>query len=95
LYINFQFDFCPLLMPVDTDNTMDEVAAAAAHHCLDRRVAEPTEAYELRVRVHGKNPLLPRGMKVSEAGFRPTETVDIVFANPGADDVIGFDYTQE
>ena len=29
---NFQYDFVLQLLPVDTDNTMDEVAAAAAYH---------------------------------------------------------------
>ena len=29
---NFQHDFVLLLVPVDTENTMDEVAAAAAQH---------------------------------------------------------------
>ena len=33
----------------------------------------------LRVRRHGSTELLPRGMKVAEAGFKPTETVDIVW----------------
>ena len=31
---NFQYDFVLQLVPVDTDNTMDEVAAAAAHAVL-------------------------------------------------------------
>ena len=31
LISNFQYDFVLQLLPVDTENTMDEVAAAAAH----------------------------------------------------------------
>ncbi len=36
---NFERDFVLLLVPVDDQNTMDEVAAAAAHHSVGRRVA--------------------------------------------------------
>ena len=35
---NFEGDFVLQLLPVDTENTMDEVAAAAAHHSVGRRV---------------------------------------------------------
>ncbi len=34
---NFERDFVLLLVPVDTENTMDEVAAAAAHHSVGRQ----------------------------------------------------------
>ena len=34
LISNFQHDFVLQLLAVDTENTMDEVAAAAAHHGL-------------------------------------------------------------
>ena len=55
-----------------------EVAAAAAVHSVGRRVrARP--GHILRVRRHGSTELLPRGMKVAEAGFKLTETVDIVW----------------
>jgi len=35
---NFEGDFMLQLLPVDTENTMDEVAAAAAYHTVGRRV---------------------------------------------------------
>ena len=38
LISNFQHDFVLQLLAVDTENTMDEVAAAAAHHSVGRRV---------------------------------------------------------
>lgn len=75
---NFEGDFVLQLVPVDTEHTMDEVAAAAAVHSVGRRVrARP--GHILCVRRHGSTELLPRGMKVAEAGFKPTETVDIVW----------------
>jgi len=54
---NFERDFVVQLVPVDTEDTMDQ----------------------LRVRKHETGELLPRDMKVSEAGLRPTETLDILF----------------
>ena len=75
---NFEGDFVLQLVPVDTESTMDEVAAAAAVHSVGRRVrARP--GHILRVRRHGSTELLPRDMKVAEAGFMPTETVDIIW----------------
>ena len=37
---NFEEDFVLQLLAVDTDHTMDQVAAAAAHHSVGRRVAD-------------------------------------------------------
>ena len=49
---NFEGDFVLQLVPVDTEHTMDEVAAAAAVHSVGRRVrARP--GHILRVRRHG------------------------------------------
>ncbi len=36
---NFEGDFVIQLVPVDTGNSMDEVAAACAVHSINRRVA--------------------------------------------------------
>lgn len=75
---NFEGDFVLQLVPVDTENTMDEVAAAAAVHSVGRRVrARP--GCILRVRKQGAEDFLPRTMKVSEAGLMPTETVEIIW----------------
>ena len=54
---NFQYDFVLQLVPVDTDNTMDEVAAAAAHHSVGRRVA-PRPDKVVRVRRQGADGFL-------------------------------------
>ncbi|WP_078119341.1 toluene-4-monooxygenase system B family protein [Thiosocius teredinicola] len=75
---NFEGDFVLQLVPVDTENTMDEVAAAAAVHSVGRRVrARP--GHILRVRRQGSKEFLPRNMTVVEAGFLPTETVEIIW----------------
>ncbi|AYH43753.1 toluene-4-monooxygenase system B family protein [Azoarcus sp. DN11] len=78
---NFEGDFVLQLVPVDTEDTMDDVAAAAAVHSVGRRVkARP--GCILRVRRQGTEDFLPRTMKVSESGLRPTETVEIVWESP-------------
>ena len=75
---NFEGDFVLQLLPVDTDNTMDEVSAAAAYHSVGRRVkARP--GHILRVRKQGAADFLPRAMKVAEAGFKPTECIEIIW----------------
>ena len=75
---NFEGDFVLQLVPVDTENTMDEVAAAAAVHSVGRRVrARP--GHILRVRRQGASDFFPRSMRVAEAGLKPTETVEIIW----------------
>lgn len=72
---NFQEDFVLQLVPVDTENSMDEVAAAAAVHSVGRRVkARPGI---LRVRRQGSAEPFPRDLKVGESGLRPMECVEI------------------
>lgn len=75
---NFEGDFVLQLLPVDTEDTMDEVSAAAAYHSVGRRVkARP--GHILRVRKQDSQEFLPRTMKVAEAGFKPTECIDIIW----------------
>ena len=50
---------------------------------VGRRVRD-SPGHILRVRLHGTTELLPRSLKVADAGFRPTETLDIVWQAPGA-----------
>ncbi|MCM2337475.1 MAG: toluene monooxygenase [Lysobacter sp.] len=66
------------LLPVDTENTMDEVAAAAAVHSVGRRVRARPDCI-LRVRRQDAKEFFPRTMKVAEAGLKPTETVEIIW----------------
>lgn len=75
LTTNFQEDFVLQLVAVDTENSMDELAAAAAVHSVGRRVkARPGI---LRVRRQGGSEPFPRDLKVGEAGLRPMECVEI------------------
>lgn len=75
---NFEGDFVLQLVAVDSENTMDEVAAAAAVHSVGRRVRARPECI-MRVRRQGAEDFLPRAMKVSESGLKPTETVEIIW----------------
>ncbi|MDR3506150.1 MAG: toluene-4-monooxygenase system B family protein [Acidocella sp.] len=76
---NFQYDFVLQLVPVDTDNTMDEVAAAAAHHSVGRRVA-PQPDKVIRVRRQGDTEFFPRTAKLCETPIKPMETLEFIFA---------------
>ena len=77
---NFEGDFVLQLLPVDTENTMDEIAAAAAHHSVGRRVA-PQPDKILRVRRHSDGEMFPRDMQLQDAKLAPTETIDVIFAD--------------
>jgi len=80
---NFQEDFVLQLVAVDTENSMDDVAAAAAVHSVGRRVkARPGV---LRVRRQGEVEPFPRDLKVADAGLRPMECVEIYWeGSPGS-----------
>ncbi len=80
IHSNFQGDFVIQLVEVDTEDSMDQVAEKCAHHSVGRRVA-PQPDKVMRVRKHGAEDCYPRDMKVSEAGWRPTETLDVIFAD--------------
>ncbi|MER2605946.1 MAG: toluene-4-monooxygenase system B family protein [Siculibacillus sp.] len=77
---NFQYDFLLLLVPVDTENTMDEVAAAAAHHSVGTRVA-PRPDKVVRVRRQGATDFFPRTVRLSETDIRPMETLEFIFCD--------------
>lgn len=76
---NFQYDFVLQLVPVDTENTMDEVAAAAAHHSVGRRVA-PQPGKVVRVRRQGDTDFFPRTARLHQTGIAPMETLEFIFA---------------
>ncbi len=76
---NFERDFVLLLVPVDTENTMDEVAAAAAHHSVGRRVA-PQPNKVIRVRRQGASEFFPRNAKLHETDIKPMEALEFIFA---------------
>ena len=77
---NFKSDFVLQLVPVDTENTMDEVAAAAAHHSVGRRVA-PRPDTLIRVRRQGGESFYPRQAKLSETDIKPMEALEFIFCD--------------
>jgi toluene monooxygenase system protein B len=81
LISNFQYDFVLQLLPVDTENTMDEVAAAAAYHSVGRRVA-PRPEKVVRVRRQGAADFFPRTAKLSETDIKPMECLEFIFTDP-------------
>ena len=77
---NFQYDFVLQLVAVDTDNSMDEVAAAAAHHSVGRRVAaQPGKV--IRVRRQGGEAFYPRQAKLGETDIKPMEALEFIFCD--------------
>jgi toluene monooxygenase system protein B len=82
LTANFQEDFVLQLVAVDTENSMDELAAAAAIHSVGRRVkARPGT---LRVRRQGAKEPFPRTLTIGESGLRPMECVEIYWEGSAA-----------
>ena len=61
---NFEGDFVTQLIPVDTGDTMDQVAEKCAYHSVGRRVA-PQPDKIMRVRLHQTSETYPRDMKLS------------------------------
>ncbi len=49
LVSNVEGDFVLQLLPVDTDDTMDQVAEKAAYHSIGRRVGALSPGVQLRV----------------------------------------------
>lgn len=77
---NFQYDFVLQLVAVDTENTMDEVAAAAAHHSVGRRV-RPQAGKVVRVRRQGSEAFFPREARLRETDIRPMESLEFIFCD--------------
>ena len=80
LYSNFQGDFVPVLVLVESDDSMDQVAQKCAYHSVGKRVAAQPDKV-IRVRRHRADALFPRHMTVADSGLRATETIDVVFAD--------------
>lgn len=80
LHAIFATDFCPILVPVTTANTMTEVAAAVAHHVEGKRVrALP---YPKVVLHNGRK--LPPETTVAEAGIAPLDHIAVEYEFPEA-----------
>lgn len=78
LAANFDGDFVIKLLPVDTTNTMDDVAAAAAANSIGIHVADQP-GRTLRVRRQGSTTPFDRGATVADSSLEPTECVEIYF----------------
>ncbi|WP_409332319.1 toluene-4-monooxygenase system B family protein [Trujillonella humicola] len=75
---HFHGDFVLKLVPVDTENTMDEVAAAAAAHSVGIHVPDQP-GRTIRARKQGADEPFPRDMTLAQAGLEPTDTVEFYF----------------
>lgn len=66
-------DFVVLLVLVDTEDTMDQVAEKVAHHVVDRRL--PPQEGRPVVRVNGQD--LPSDTTVAQAGIGPMQFIEV------------------
>lgn len=69
-------DFVINLVPIDTDDTMDVVAQAIAHHSVNRRVAQQDKP--LRVRFNGE--VLPVDATPASAGVGLLDYLEAFYA---------------
>jgi toluene monooxygenase system protein B len=79
LVSNFENDFVLQLLPVDTDDTMDQVAEKAAFHSVARRMWELPEGAVLRVKEQDADAPFERGVTVAESGLIPMACI-VVYA---------------
>lgn len=75
---HFDGDFVLKLLPVDSEFTMDQVAAAASENALGIHiVAQPDRV--LRVRKQDAAEPFPRDMTVAASGLGPTECIEVFY----------------
>jgi toluene monooxygenase system protein B len=82
IYGVFEGDFVPHLVAVDTDDTMDQVAAKIAVHSVGRRVPRGAEGTRYRVRIGERT--VPNAQALSQVladtGLKPLEWVTVGWA---------------
>lgn len=78
LVSNFHGDFVLKLLPVDTDNTMAEVAAAAAVNVVGIHVADQP-GKRILARKQGAPAPYPADMKLGATGLEPMDCVEFYF----------------
>lgn len=78
----FEGDFCLKLIPVDTENTIEEVCAAAAYHSINRSVA-PRPGHRIRARIQGEKNFLPQDLRLKDAGVEPMQCIQFIFEKVG------------
>lgn len=74
----FYGDFVLKLVPVDSENTMAEVAEAASVHSVGIHVADQPGKV-IRARAEGSDIPFPLDMRLADTGLQPTETVEFYF----------------
>jgi len=77
LVSNVEGDFVLQLLPVDTDDTMDQVAEKAAFHSIGRRVAALDAGVQLRVREQGSTTPFARELTVAGSGLVPMACIEV------------------
>lgn len=73
----FVGDFVPLLVPVDTSDTMDQVAEKVAAHSVGRRVPAPAEPRGYDVYLDGRR--IDPSTTLGELGLAPLQWLDVRF----------------
>ncbi|ROZ78064.1 toluene-4-monooxygenase system B family protein [Ramlibacter sp. WS9] len=79
VYGVFAGDFVPHLVAVDTEDTMDQVAAKIAVHSVGRRVPRPPGNAGYRVQIGGKTVANEQSLLqvLAETGLKPLEWVTV------------------
>lgn len=74
----FEDDGVVQVLDVASDQTMDDVAAAAANFTVGFRVPPKADRI-LRIRQHGTDELLPRSSTVADLGWEVNESIDVIY----------------
>lgn len=75
IYGRFVGDFTAHLVAVDTDDTIDEVAAKIAVHAIGRRLAAQPNAKGFEVISSGRT--LPAELRLKDIAPRPLQWLDV------------------
>ena len=75
IYGRFLGDFTPHLVAVDTEDTIDEVAAKIARHAIGRRLPEQPDAKGLEVLADGRS--LDPASRLKDLSPQPLQWLDV------------------
>lgn len=78
LAMMFEGDYAIYLLPVDSEQTISDVAALSAEWEIPARVL-PRPGATLRVRRHGSENAFPPQMKVGESGLGFMDPIEVYF----------------